>query len=790
MELLIDGVGCALGSVPLLQRAWSHERLHRAEAWRSGRSLKLFLPRTALNDQLFGYPFSPHAADHFNRGLHEAELRHEGVVLHRGTVRLLRSGGASSEQFYHIEIRGGAALWAKLAARLPLDALPVECSVELLPSGILSSWQGEAAMRMLPMLYEEQQSRQAQSGTLPVERILSVDDYHPFLHLATLVEAIFRQGGYRLESNFLGSDYFRSLYMSGAFRQVDTTALKRRYDFRARRSRDVEAVADASGRVYATPSMLLNTVGNLVDALSPEAVDQEGNPLSDCFSAGGHLSMEENELLFRPSSSLKIGFEYKLCYESDYRILSRERLTGFDGVYLGVGVDVAFQLANRFEDRRGALKGGSSYRAIRFDHREGEQNRLMVEGVEVARFESRSMVVVLPEAGDLGTIAWQVLPFGEKVWQPYAGDWALYDGHVEERGVTEVELTLHTPGEELTPTSPKRFDRIYFYGAEPGMRFSLLRGTQLRPIFSSRPAYGEQLTFKDVACHGIRQSELLDALCHLFNLVILSDEERHTVRIEPEEAFYAGGEVVDWSLRQLSEAIPIEEQDNCYHEARRYGYRSGEGFVERFNEQTGEEFSSWRVERPSLATIEGCEEWRNALFYPTLSRAGDFAMAPSALIPLLGSRTEEQRVEAPEILPRILRYEGLKPLPEGEQWGWPHGLAGYPLAAFHLPEGVGDLDQSLCFEDRDGKQGLFRFWSAYELLAQRPQEVELELRLSAEEVVSLERWGEPSAVGCNARFGLRLEGEMVYSRLSAIEAYDAERGVVRCRFTLLPDDRP
>lgn len=50
-----------------------------------------------------------------------------------------------------------------------------------------------------------------------------------------------------------------------------------------------------------------------------------------------------------------MGVEFRLDYRTDYRILSRERLAGFDSLYVDSGCDIAFRLANPFIDRRDAL---------------------------------------------------------------------------------------------------------------------------------------------------------------------------------------------------------------------------------------------------------------------------------------------------------------------------------------------------------------------------------------------------------------------------------------------------
>lgn len=56
---------------------------------------------------------------------------------------------------------------------------------------------------------------------------------------------------------------------------------------------------------------------------------------------------------------------------------------------------------------------------------------------------------------------------------------------------------------------------------------------------------------------------------------------------------------------------------------------------------------------------------------------------------------------------KIVRYHGMRQLPDGQTWGWPAGASTYPFLSFH--DQPYD-DMSLCFEDRDGKKGLNRFY--------------------------------------------------------------------------------
>lgn len=795
MELKIDNRICDTGRAECPVWSWEAEALRSPQMLREGWSVELTLPSSRTNDAVFLHAASPHGAERFNRALHSAELSVDGAVLFRGVARLLESRPGSLGERYRIELRGGAAGWAKRAAELPLHALEIPLDLRLIPTDICRTWEegtdGEPVVRMLPVVYDDYRPTYSSESLMPAERILSVDDYHPFLQLRALAEAIFRQAGYTLESRFMEGEFFRSLYMSGAYASRDTEALKRRMDFRAGRTGDADAEANFSGRVYASPFMVSNSVGNIVDAFTPQSDGGAGDSEA-LYTTGGCLRMEQGELLFRPPVTVEVGFEYRIRYRTDYRILSRTRLTGFDSVYLGAGADMSFRLTNRFQDRRPRLTGGQSYRAVVFDHEEGNRYRLQIPGGEpFAEFAARSALVTVPAAGGGGQAQLLCMGADETAWHLCGGDWALYDGHVGETGTTEVELNVRTAPETAGPAQPKNFRTIYFYGAEPGMNFRLLKSTTVQPYFSSRPGFGARLAFTDVARHGIRQIELLEALGHLFDLRFFTDEEQKRVVVEPAADFYSCGTVTDWSGRICADGETVlAESDSGEHEARLYGYREGDGAVRRFEQASGQAFGDWTVRSVSMAAKRGVEELRNPLFAPTLDEAGHSACAPSALIPMVGDRDDTETVDAYAFTPRIVRYAGYRALPGGERWGYPCREGFYPFAAFHFAGDGTTEGFTLCFEDRDGLTGLHRFYDEDEALRRRGQTLIADLSLTAPEVQRLGMLGEEGLPGLNSLFRLKIGGEPVRCRLAAVERYDASKGVARCRFTLLNDDRP
>ena len=779
MELIIDSQRCDLPQKAIRIPAYDTTHLADIAAAREGRRLHLTLPATPTNDRLFGYGRDPETGVCFNDKRHEATLSAEGATLFEGRVLLLEA----SEKGYRIELREAGAGWATQAALRKIDELGIDYHESLTPTTISNSWENDVAVRFFPIHRDSYPAQHSSMDLLPTERLHSVDDYHPFLHLATLIETLFNESGYTLRSRFFDSELFRSLYMSGAYATRDTTAVEQRMGFFARRLTTASATANNQGRVTASPFTGYSTVGNLVESATPHSVDEEGVTLTELYNNGGCFGLDaDGAICFTPTTSLDVGFEYYLRYTTEHRIRSRHELTGFNGIYLGKGSDMRFVLPNRYDDRRESLAANHLYRVVVFNHKEGTQYRLRytlngVPWVEWCQFSERTAQVGTPSQRPENP---SLEHFLNGVWQPYNDDWALYDGHIEECGETLVELRVRASSESCSPTSPKYFDTIYFYGAEEGQRLTLDKRCSVRPVFQESPAFGTMLRFADVAQHGARQIELLEAVAHLFNLRFYTEEATRTVWVEPYDDFYEG-EAIDWRKRvDWSSPIVFEAVTPELNEMRTWCYLAGDGAVTRYEQQAQTRLGSWSVATASSAAKQGEQLFRNPLFAPAMLSQGHYRTAPSAWLLQVGDR-DAVGADGEVLTPRLVRYLGLHPLAEGEQWSNPANEGGYPLAAFHFAgdEAVGGA--TLCFEDRDGLEGLHRFYDrnlAHEVQGGR---VSLTLRLAPYEVETLLH---PATGAPTLRSLFRLASPMgeFCGVLHRIGEYDAKQQTVRCTF--------
>lgn len=756
---------------------------------REGRTLKVVIPATARNDRVMGFARDPHARDKFNKVRHTARVEWNAEVLFEGVARLLEA----SDREYVIDIREGGAAWAKMAAKGRIRDLKIGYGEVLSEVTVRNSWEDDKPVKFFPIYRDEYMAEDPREDLKPWVRVLSIDDYHPFLHVGTLVGRIFGQAGYRIESRFLSSELFRSLYMAGGYhrRNAEGEFLRRKMGFLARRLKPVSAVAGADGRVYADPKALYNTVGNIVESADPKAVDCDGVQLVQLYNNGGCFAEKEGKICYTAPGKVNVGFEYRLKFVTDHRIKDRKRLEGFDTVLLWPGMVVKFDLVNRYKDQRKALTGNMMYRVIVFGHRAGQRYRLLytkdgVERVVWSEFEGREAEVATAVSGMFGEPLLEIFDSRKGGWVAYTEDWALYEGYVRERGETRVDVTIRTAPEEFYAGKTKYFDQIIFEGAGAGMKLTLEKECGLKAVFGDMPGYGSVLGFEDVAQVGMRQIELLEALAQMFNLRFLTVEDEAVVRIEPADDFYTG-ETRDWRPWCDPER-EVVRRDRVLelHEQEVLCYQPGTGPVGRLEVKEQRKFGAWSHEVKSAAVLQGVGVDRNPVFQPSVNASDRFGCAPSARILWIGDR-DGVELGVDEEVSRIVRYAGLCPLPEGEVWPGAEHTGRYPLAAFHF-EGDGVTPGfTLCFDDRDKVEGLNRFHRGELARREELEQISIWLRLPVWEYGAL-FGSSPGGMGIGAVFRLKTRMGEVTATLARVGKYDPQSGAVCCVFDRLPKD--
>ena len=783
VTLWIDGKQCDVEQIPTIPIGFDAANLSNVEGARSGRSVELILPTTPNNDSLFGASRDLYATERFNMEHHTARIEKDGVQIFEGTAYLLattvnRELGGS----YKIRLSEGGAEWIDSLVYGHLSDLHIPFSKKLNLSAIESSWDGEQAVRFLPVYRGGYLPHTSSFSALPTERALLTDDYHPFISIAEMVRAMFAESGYELRSNFFDSEFGRSLYMSGDYSHTNNATAKAKCDFFARRAVAGSASADFAGRVYASTAFAEHTIGPIVDTANPEAIDGNGDVMSDTFSLNNSFSKNgAGNICFTPKISVKAGFLLHLEYSTEYKIMSRNRFVGFDVVEGLNGARVEIALANTCQDFREKTAPDMQYRVVVFDHVADRQYLLSAIQedrtiVTLKSWAARSALVTTP-ATQLTTLNLYYRDSTEESWQRYKEDWAMYAGYIEESGMVDVEMDFRIAPQDVSAGESLVLDKFWFGGADAGMKIIVGTGTSLRPYFTNVPGYNSNLEFKDVAPRNIRQVELLDALGEMFNLVFYTDRTRKEVHIEPLEAMYEDGEVVDWNSRiDLLSGVVISDLGMDMPQDFVLTYLNTDRASNSFNNEHNTTLGRWSMRNPLYGTKRATRTLGNKLFTTTLNISNTLGCAPSASILQVGDVDSDDDKELCSFTPRIVCYNGLRNLPDGESWGATSRLGYYPYAAFLDEDSV-----NLCFEERNGIEGLNRYYRPMLLRQCDGQLITINLFLSTAEIASLFT-SDGTKPSLRSLFRFNILGESSLFRLAKVEQWDTEKNVVQCSF--------
>lgn len=772
MMLRVDGKELALATERLELPAFDVKRLRSCEAQRKGDAILLSVKASGAATELFGFAGHAYPAEMFNSSYHYGELLQDGVVLFSGVVSYISTERCGSEDIYNIKIASGGATWADRAAVTRLKDIPIEASRVVELSSICESWTDDNPIKMLPVNRDSHPVAD-NTGLYEVYHPKLPQDYHPFISVKSLMNSILcGDGDYTLKSQFLSSPLFEKLMISGAYKRMEAEAAYATMGFNALLSASSTATADSLGRVDVSLPKQGRNVGALVDTVSPTTVDENGALCEGAYSNGGCFTFADGVPQFCPKRDIDVAFDLHFEYTTDYIVQSSKWLKGFTKVYIGNGCYVDVSLPNPYKNRRNSITASTQYKLFIFDYDPAAIYRITDVGVVSGRVSTVQFQSVPTTKVKLYKRSADSLTYTE-----YKGDWALYDGYVEERGTQRVEFTIRTPYERCTPTSPKQFNNIYFTGAEQGQKLTLHAGCSITPVFGGTVGYGERITFMDVANHDIRSSDIVDAVAQMFNLCIYTHRPSNTIIVEPYDAFFSG-DIVDWRTRQRDSNAIFKESVVDSFMVTQLGYQPSDGAVGYCYDEANGEFGLWRHAVSSYATKQSVKSCLNPIFHPTASTSALVGTAPSASVLVVGDR--ERLNDEEYIEPRIVLYHGVKTLPTGEYWPAPFNKESYPLAAFHSAE----EGESLCFEDRDGVRGLHSYYDNELKELTTRQMLTTDIYLPPELYVALL---DPNTDGANlrSRFRLNIKDTPALFRLDAIESYDTTKHLARCRFQRL-----
>lgn len=764
IKLYIDNQQADINPLSALSVSLSIASLTSTSWGRANYSKSITIPATPLNRRLMGDCEQPLTAQMFNHRRHTARVEVRGCVIIEGTI-FLTASRLGAEGYYRFNIIGNAREWV-VGAGAALSTLFGEWSTTLSAESIAESQKAEDALvRFLPVARESNRV-----GMHHIGRVLP-ENYHPFLHLATLVEAIFAKAGYAVESEFIGSEFFRSLYMSGRWSTREHSQWAQEMDFVAgRTTSSPTAEANHFGRVYANPLDNYSTVGNLVE------VPEVG---SECFATD-----DTGRICFTPTSEVAVAFDYHLRWVSEYRIKSRDELQALTELRPNYGDSHKMRVKNQFVDRReGSLAPNFQYTFIIFEPIVGATYKLMAQEVDedTGAITTHTLVTTSSRSAKFSHTRPSALRnlyvemHYEGFIQSPKSDWAVYDGYVSEVGTRQFEADFRSMPERCSPEKPKYFDLFYFGGGVEGQKMYLLPGCSVRPVFYPHPMVGDELRWGDVADLSTTGLELLGALKELFDLQIYTDPLSRKVCIEPRRDYCDKRVVIDLSERiDTLQPIVVEELGGDHPQRLTLRYRSGDGAVEEWCGSAGEPYGEWSAAIDNVFAIKGTKYVENTLFTPSISTDGVVTSAPSAnLIRVDGATEEHPDCVAPlNFLPKIVAYRGMHALPEGERWNYPEEDASeYPLLTFHDDGTISGQPLSLLFEDKDGVEGLHKWWDERVECLNHSRRITLYVVLNPEEV---EQVVVPNSTkrDFRAHYILTIEGEKVLCRMEEIVDYN------------------
>ena len=750
---------------------------------RAGYSKSITIPATPHNRQLMGDCEQPLAAQMFNHSTHTARVEVDGCVIIEGVIYLTASS-LGQGGFYRFNIIGNAREWVGEAA-VSLANLKPEWSAPLDFDTIEESHsdEGYPLVRFLPVERGRGEERNGAHKPKFFNRVV-LDMFHPFVHIGTLVEAIFARAGYAVESEFFGSEFFKSLYMSGRWSERPHGDWGEKMAFVASRAEDSEVVeANSFGRVVADPLANFNSVGNIVDHIDSgsEAIGFD------------HLG----RIVFTPTTRLAAAFEFHLRYRTDYRIVDRKRLRGLTLLHPNIGDGVNIGLENPYRDHRGeVMPSGYIFNLAIFELVEGATYNLTAEEIvnpeadpeNLAPGDVRKVILKTGVAErftpfTVATVGPIVNPRLEMVkdglsFSP-ASDWAIYSGNVAERGNIGVEVTFQTKAHYCSPSEPHLFDMFYFGGGEEGQKFQLLAGSTMKPLLVPHPEFDDVLRWEDVMnYHEVTGMDLLMALKELFDLQIYTDPLDRKVCIEPRRDYCDPQVVVDLSDRlDIGRGVVVEELGGDHPQMLSVGYRTGDKAAAEHPLEEGEEWGRWSATIDNIFAPKGCRTVTNRLFTAAVDVEGSVSHAPSAHLIRVGDSSDAElhaAIQRRNFLPKIVSYRGLKELPLGEHWDYPlEGASHYPLATFFDDGSVAGEARSLLVGDHLGVEGLHRWWDQRVEALNHSRRVSLYLSLRPEEV---EQIVVPNSTkrDFRAHYVVTLDGERVLCRLEEVVDYNPQ----------------
>ncbi len=790
VQVYIDGVELLTRSEVEVTLSYDSAAMRSIDEAREARVVDLEVELLPEGEAIFGGEGYLHLSQRFNAVSHKGLITYEQVPIFEGEVTLRGVVRNDEGNIYRLRMSASSAGWADNAAEGLLSEIEVEFETQMLENLFEQRWEDEeSAVQFFPVHRDTYTTTQSSVSLGIVQRYRSIDEYHPFLKIDSLLRAIASSAGYTIESKLMESDLFKRLYMSGSYVSQQNDAAKEAMDFYIEKLEDESATSDYSGRITVSSGTSSAGIDTFVDVESIESN-------KECFSNSNCIEYVNGAAQFTPTTEVSVGFEYRILYTSNYWIESPTKLGGFTKFYLGDSSIIEFDLENTFTDVKSQIPYlNFQYTAVIFDYDPDYYSFYITTQVDGYYSELLFQKVTAQTISFTSPTYQTIAPFGlyykvnsSSSYVAYEGEWVLYEGYVETEGTMEIDLTIRSSPASYTPSSPKRFDPIYFECGESGKEMTLLSGSSITPYFAAYPGYGEEVDYTDLSQHEVRQSVLVESVQHLFNLRYFTDEAASKIYIDPVESIYGQDGVWDWSERLVEgESITFEDAAIDVYKVRKWGYQEEDGVTNRTNgfyynpgedypeapeeepaqsdeSASSPDYGSWQKGIENQAATDSSSSLLNPIFSPTQNDLNG--------LPIVGNRDDTSTADTLEFSPRVVYYMGLT---EGDDNNEPS-----PRVVYHSEEeGV-----TLCFEDRDSLRGLNTYYEEQIEREESGQYVTLSLRITPFEMAALmsPTQGMPSML---SHFSLELDGELAVCRIDKIEEYSVSSGVARCKLLII-----
>ena len=187
----------------------------------SKRSIKL--PATKRNNDIFSNAILLQQPQNLNAGLLSlpARIVVDGIPVFIGSAQIDKAGITKLSSYYEVLFLSDNSNWIEQMRDLGMDTIEMDYDIDYKASNVMGSYISNSNSRdggftfFLPKVAKWQKVKQIQ-----------VDELYPAIFLEWIFYKAFANIGYTIQSNFLGTEYFRKLIIPILARNYDTKSYK------------------------------------------------------------------------------------------------------------------------------------------------------------------------------------------------------------------------------------------------------------------------------------------------------------------------------------------------------------------------------------------------------------------------------------------------------------------------------------------------------------------------------------------------------------------------------------